>query len=306
MSRFVRLDAAESAFFRRELEFIKAKTYDIKYPNLMSRMFVPVSNEVPSGAAEVTYQQFDRVGRAQIIKPGATDLPRVDVFGTEFSRPVRWGGVSYGYNLIEIRQAMMAGRPLDSKKAAAARRAQEELIDEVAAIGAPDWGITTGFINNATLVAAVEAATGAWDAPATTADEIIGDVQVLFSAIVNATEGMERPNTLLIPDSQYAALATRPRSTTSDTTILNFLLQSIPGLTAIEPWWRLKLAGAGGASDRAIMYNRSPDYLEQDIPNEFEQLPVFQRGTNFEIETLVATAGTAWYYPLSARYMDGV
>jgi hypothetical protein len=306
MSRFVRLDAAESAFFARELEFIKAKTYDIKYPNLMSRMFIPVSNEVPSGAAEVTYQQFDRVGRAQIIKPGATDLPRVDVFGTEFSRPVRWGGVSYGYNLIEIRQAMMAGRPLDAKKAAAARRAQEELIDEVAAIGAPDWGITTGFINNATLVAAVEAATGAWDNPATTADEIIGDVQVLFSAIVNATEGVERPNTLLVPDSQYAALATRPRSTTSDTTILNFLLQSIPGLTAIESWWRLKLAGVGGASDRAIMYTRSPDYLQQDIPNEFEQLPVYQRGTNFEIETLVATAGMAFYYPLSARYMDGV
>ena len=301
-----RLDAAESVFFARELEYVKAKTYDIKYPALKARQFVPVSNEVPSGAVEVTYEQYNRVGRAQIIQPGATDIPRVDVYGTEFSRPVRWGGAAYGYNLIEIRQAMMAGKPLSSKKAATARRVQEELLDEVASIGAPSYGIATGFINNATLVAAVHAATAAWDLPGTTADQIIGDVQTLYSAIVNATEGIEYPDTLLIPDSQYAALATRPRSTTSDTTILNFLLKSIPELTAIEPWWRLKNAAVGGATDRAIMYKRSPEHLGQDIPQEFEQLPVFQHGTNFEIQTLVATAGTAYYDPLSGRYMDGV
>lgn len=306
MTNSMRLDAAESAFFARELEYVKARTYDIKYPNLKSRQIIPVSNEVPNGANEVTYQQFDRVGRASIIKPGATDIPQVDVSGLEFSRPVRWGGVSYGYNMIEIRQAMYAGRPLDQKKAAAARRAQEELLDEVAAIGAADYGIATGFINNATLVAAVETATGEWDDPTTTADEIIGDVQTLNSAIVNASEGAEMGDTLAIPDSQYAALASRPRSTTSDTTILNFLLASIPNLTAIIPWWRLKLAGVGGTTDRAILYTRSPEHVQQDIVQEFEQMPVFQNGMNFNVDTFVATAGTALYYPLSARYMDGV
>jgi hypothetical protein len=38
-----RLDAAESAFFERELDHIKAQTYDIKYPMLKARQFVPVS-----------------------------------------------------------------------------------------------------------------------------------------------------------------------------------------------------------------------------------------------------------------------
>ncbi len=298
-----RLDAAESVFFSRELEFIKSRTYDIKYPMLKARQFVPVSNEVPSGATTVTYQQFDRVGQSKIIKPGATDLPRVDVKGLEFTRPVRWGGNSYGYNLIEIRQAMMAGRPLDSKKAAAARRAHEELIDEVAAIGAPDHGIPTGFINDAAIT--VEAATGEWDDPTTTADEIIGDVQTMWTGIVSDTEGVEAPNTLLVPDSQYAVMATKPRSTTSDTTVLQFILANFPGLTAVMPWYRLKEAGAT-SKDRAVLYNRSPEYLQQEIPNEFEQLPVFQRGSNFEVECLIATAGTQFYYPLSARYMDGV
>jgi hypothetical protein len=227
----------------------------------------------------------------------------VDIYGQEFTRPVRWGGVSYGWNLIEIRQALMAGRPLSARKAAAARRAQEELVDEVAAVGSPDHGIATGFINDAAIT--VEAASDEWDDPSTTADDIIADITNMWTSIVSDTEGVETPNTLLMPDSQYAAIATKPRSTLSDTTVLQFVLANFPGLTAIEPWYRLKAAGVA-AVDRAVLYNRSPEYLQQEIPNEFEQLPVFQRGTNFEIETLIATAGTVFYYPLSARYIDGV
>ena len=301
MSQLERLDAAESVFFARELEHVKSTTYDIKYPELKSRLYIPVSNEVPSGATTVTYQQFDRVGQAKIIKPGATDLPRVDVTGLEFTRPVRWGGVSYGYNLIEIRQAMMAGRPLDSRKAAAARRAQEELVDEVAAIGAPDYGIATGFLNNASVT--IDAATGNWSG--LTADQIIADISTMWQGMVTATLGIESANTLLLPDAQHALIATLPRAATSDTTVLEFVLRTFPGLQAIEPWYRCDGAGAGGV-DRAVLYRRDPMHLVQDIPNEFEQLPVFQRGSNFEVETLIATAGTTFYYPLSARYMDGI
>lgn len=302
MSQFERLDAAESVFFARELEHVKAATYDIKYPSLLSRLYIPVSNEVPSGATTVTYQQFDRVGRSKIIKPGATDLPRVDVKGLEFTRPVRWGGNSYGYNLIEIRQAMMAGRPLDTRKAEAARRAHEELVDEVAALGAPDHGIPFGFVNNNTGVA-IDAATGAWSG--LTADQIIADVSAIWQNMVTDTKGIERADTLLLPDAQHALIATLPRSTTSDTTVLQFILRSFPGLTAIEPWYRLDSAGVGSV-DRAILYRRDPMHLTQDIPNEFEQLPVFQRGSNFEVECLIATAGTTFYYPRSVRYMDGI
>lgn len=297
-----RLDAAESVFFERQLEHIYATTFDIRYPELKSRMFIPVSNAAPSGSVEVTYRQFDRVGRAKIIKPGATDAPRVDVLANEFTRPVRWGGASYGWNLIEIRQAQQTGVPLDARKAAAARRALEELVDEVAAIGAPDYGIATGFLNDAAIT--VESATGEWDDSATTADEIIADVQTMWTGITSDTEGVEAPNLLLVPDSQYAVMATKPRSTTSDTTVLNFLRNNFPGLS-IEPWYRCKEAGVASV-DRAVLYNRSPQYLQQEIPNEFEQLPVFQRGSNFEVECLIATAGMAFYYPLSARYMDGV
>lgn len=302
MSRFARLDAAESVFFERQLDYIYAATYDIKYPDLMARAYVPVSNAAPSGSAEVTYRQFDRRGRAKIIKPGATDSPRVDILANEFSRPVRWGSASYGWNIVEIRQAQMAGLPLDARKAAAARRAQEELLDEIAALGAADYGISEGFVNNSAC-AADTAPTGTWSTA--TADQIIADVTNSWTLMVTDTLGVEKPNTLLLPDAQHAIIATKPRSTTSDTTVLAFLLANFPGLNAIEPWYRLAGAGAG-ATDRGVLYNRSPEALTQEIPNEFEQLPVYQKGSNFEVETLVATAGMAFYYPRSCRYIDGI
>lgn len=295
------LDAAESAFFTRELEHIYAQTYDIKYPELKASQFVPVSTEANPGALQVTYRQFDRRGRAKLTAPGAVDSPRVDVLGTEFPRPVRLATASYGWHILELRNAAMAGRPLNTRKANAARRAVEEVLDEVASIGAPLHGIATGFINDADV--AIDAAAGNWSA--LTADQIIADVSGLVQAVVSDTNGVEFVDTLILPDEQHALIATTPRGTQSDTTILTYMLRNFPSLVAIEPWHRMATAGAGGV-DRAIAYRRSMDHVTQEMPSPFEQLPVFQKGQNFEVETMATTAGTAFYYPRSARYLDGI
>lgn len=302
MPRLSHLDAAESAFFARELEHVYSTTYDIKYPELMAATFIPVSSQAPAGAMQVTYQQFDRTGRAKVMGQGATDSPRVDVLGTEFPRPVLELSASYGWTLLEVRNAAMAGRPLDSKKASAARRAVETLLDEIATSGAPDYGIATGFVNDADVT--IDAATGNWDAPLT-ADQIIADVSTMYQGIISDTNGVEFGDTLVLPDAQHALIATLPRGTQSDTTVLQYILRNFPRLQAVEPWYRL--AGAGAAAvDRAVLYRRSAEHLTQEVPSPFEQLPVDQRGRNFTVETMATTAGTAFYYPLSARYMDGI
>lgn len=298
------LDAAESVFFARELEHIYARTYDILYPELKAAMLIPMISEAGSGAENVTYRQWDRVGRAKIMKPGATDAPRVDVHTNEFTRPVRVPMASYGYTLLEIRKSARHNKALDARKAAAARRAVAEVIDYVAAFGSPEDGIADGFLNSAAVTADTITAT-AWDNPATTSEDIIADVQKVWTNMSTDTKGVEKPNTLLVPDAQYAIIATKPRSTVSDTTVLAFLLANFPGLTAIEPWYRLVGIG-GGSTDRAVLYNRSEEKVSQEVPNPFEQLPVFQRGMNFEVECFGETAGTQLAYPRSVRYLDGV
>lgn len=297
----LRLDAAETAFFERELMHIYAQTYDVRYPELKARMFIPVSTQAGAGASSVNYRQFNRVGKAKVIAHNGKDLPRVDVLGKEFIRPVRTLGDSYGYTLIELREAAMAGRALNPMRATAARRAHEELLDQIACFGSTDDGIVDGFLNNTSIPAS--------NSPAAfetlTADQVIAQVSQSFERIQAATLGVEKPNALLFPETTFAYLATTPRSTVSDTTILEFIRRSFPGIGTIEPWYRLEDAGAG-ATKRMVLYNLSPDKLQQEIASEFEQLPVQAEGLEFEVPCISRTAGTAIYYPKAIDFTDGI
>ncbi len=302
-----RMDANETVFFARQLEAIKAQTFDIKYPTLKARDFVPVSGDVGPGATSVTYRQFDKVGRAKIIGPNAKDVPRVDVSGLEFNRPVRPWGDSYGWTIFELQSAAMAGVSLNSMRASAARRAIEEGLDQTAATGAPDYGIPTGFLNDA-AVPAGSVPNGVSTNPewsTKTADEILLDVSAADQRIVTASNGVEKADTILVPDAQHALISTLPRSSVSDTTVLEFIMRAYPNITAIEPWYRL--AGAGsGASDRMVMYSRSAEKVSQDITQEYTELPIQEQGFELIVNAFAKTAGVQIPYPLSIDYSDDI
>ena len=293
------MDGAESAFFLRELEHVKAQTYDIVYPELMARQLIPVSNEVNAGAETVTYQQFDRHGRAKVVGSKAKDIPRIDVNGLEFTRPVRTVAGAYAWDVQEIKAAAMAGRDLNPRRAAATRRSVEETMDEIAAVGDPDNGIVSGFLNDAAV--AIDAATGNWDSQ--TALVILGDITDMMAAMDTDTEAIEKPNTLILPPEQYTIVQNLERSTGSDFTVLKWI-EGNYGLT-VRKWYRATGAGAA-AVDRGVLYNNSPEKLQQDIPSEFEQLPVQAQGLELIVNTMARTAGTEMYYPRSIRYIDGI
>lgn len=302
MDRFFNLDAAESAFFARQLEFIYTSTYDIRFAELKSRMYIPVSTQANAGATSVTYRQFTEVGRARVGSHKSDKPPRVDINGTEFTRPVREVEASYGWTHKEVKSAAFAGMDLNPRRASACRRAIERELDEIAAIGAPLHGIATGALNEANST--IDASGGSWTTPAAP-DTIIGEVAAMWEGIIDDTLEVETANTLLLPGQEWAHIAVTPRSATSDTTILAFIRNSFPDLTTIDPWHRLATAGAG-AVRRAMMYNRSPDVLQQEITNDFEQLPVQPDGMQYVVNCMASTAGTAVYYPLAVRYLDGI
>lgn len=299
---FYHMDAAESAFFARQLEFIYTATYDIKYPELKARRFVPTSTAAHEGATTVTYRQFTEVGRARISSHKSDKPPRVDINGTEFSRPVREVEASYGWTVKEVKSAAMAGMDLNPRRGAACRRAIEREMDAIAALGAPLYGIVSGFLNEPNST--VDASAGSWVTPAAP-DTIIAEVTDMWKGIIDDTNEVETADTLLLPGREWAHVATTPRSATTDTTILEFIRKALPDLMTVEPWYRLATAGAGGVR-RAVMYRRSQDVLANEIPNEFEQLPVQPDGLQFVINCLASTAGVAVYYPLAMRYLDGI
>lgn len=307
MLSIIRNDSDLNAFFSRQLEFIYAQTYDIKYADLKARDFVPVSNQADPGATNVTYRQFDRRGRAKLIGHNAKDVPRVDVLAREFPRPVRDGAAAYGFSYKEVRAAALAGLSLEARKASAARRAIEELLDEVASIGAPEFGIPTGFINDADVP--VETLGAADDFQTLVAGgnnrRIVAIISEAYQRIRNRTRDRAMPNTLLLPTAEHALISTTPFGDNSDKTIMDFMMANFPMLEAIEPWYRLDDGGAAGVT-RAILYPRNSETLTQEIPSEFVQLPPQEDGLETIIHTLASTAGTAIYYPVECEYIDGV
>lgn len=136
-SEQLRFDSVESAtvFFARELDQVKTKTYDKQYPELSALSYFPITSEVNEGAETTTYYSYDITGMAAIINNYATDLPRVDVQGESHTASIKSVGDSYGYNVQEMRASRMAGKSLDARKGAAARRASDYMVNKIAFAG---------------------------------------------------------------------------------------------------------------------------------------------------------------------------
>ena len=306
----LKLDANESAFFKRQIEYIKAKTYDVKYKDLKAFTLIPISNESPSGATEITWRQFAGVGFAKIISDYANDFPRVDVYGVETTTKVRGIGASYGYSVVEIRRAQMANIPLDQKKANMTRRAIEQVINQLAWLGDTDYNIQ-GLLNFPGITAGTIPADGSgasrlWTSK--TPDQIIRDLTNLISAVVVTTNGKEMPTTLLLPIANYLYIANTKMSTPSDKTILSFFLENQRMAGTIQRVdWLPELTGAGALGvNRALVYVQDEDHITLEIPQPFEQFPSDQEGMEFEIACHAETAGVLVYYPLSIAYGDGI
>lgn len=308
------LDAAENAFLERELQFVKAKVYERRYPEFKARRLIPVSHEVPSGAETIAYDEFDGVGVARILASYADDLPRADVVAKRVTSPIRGIGTSYGYNLQEIRAAIMAGRPLAQLKASRASRATEQEQDRIAALGG--YGLV-GLLNvpnaNAYTIPNGATATAApqWirdgdgNPGGKTPAEILKDMNGIAQYGVDQTNGVEIPDTMLMPDEQYGYIAVTRIDATLETTILQHFLKTNPYIKNVEGWSRCKGAGAGG-TDLLVVYRRDPDFVTLEIPQEFEQLAPEQDG----LETIVAcharTGGVVCPVPMSITYGAGI
>ena len=298
-----------SVFFARELEDIDAVLYEIKKKELVYRQFIPVSNRVNAGADSYTYRMFDKVGMAKIISDYADDLPRADVFGSEFTSRIKSLGTSFGYSTQEIRAASMANVPLETWKAAAARRAIHEKESAVAWNGDDDSGLP-GFLNNENIPV-VAAPTGSGGIPWSdkTPDEIIADFTLMTTTVLEGSKKRFAIDTVLLPIEQYNHIATTPRSSTSDTTILEFLLKpgNSFGLKTIDSIAdELDLAFTGGTEDGMVGYEKSSEVLEQMIPLEMVTHPVEPRGLKFLVPVESRHGGTVVRYPIACVFVTGI
>lgn len=304
------VDADGAFFFQRQLELIKARSYDVRYAELKARMLFPVSNEGGPGITSITYRTYDMAGAAKIINAYADDLPRADVAGKETTIPVRSVGISYGYNLDEIQASQLTGAALDQRRANAARRSNEQVVNDVAFFGDAESGLPGLFSNPNIPTGAVVNPGSGTEWVNKTPDEILFDVNDLFADIFETTKMVEQGNTLLLPPNQWSYIMSTPRSSNSDTTIAQYLVQNSPYLNSMEDIIPVNECAAANnpllSTDAMVAYDRSPDKLQLEIPVELEMLPVQQKNLEFVVPGRSRLGGLNIYYPLSLAIATGI
>ena len=307
------LDADESVFFARELEYVKTRSYDKKYANLKARLLIAVSNEADPFADAIVYESYDQLGYAKMIAGYSDDLPRADMKGQEFINPVKSLASSYGYNVMEIRKSMARGKNLEQRKANAAKRAILQLENSLAFLGDSSTGLK-GFLNHSNLPSTTIPNDGTgtvteWINPSTkvalkTPAQILRDMHAVANEVSVQSKGVEQPDTLLLPLTRYLHIASTPWSTSNDgRTILEIFLQQSQFIKNVE--WLNELESIGGEA-RMIAYRRDPEALTLEIPQDFEQFDPQPRNLEFVVPCHSRFGGVLFYYPLSACYADGV
>ena len=301
-----RWDENESIFFARELEYIKAKSYDKKYPFLKSRECIPMDTTANAGATAITYEQYDQQGMAKIISDYAEDLPRGDAKGKEFTSKIKTVASSYGYNFDELAAARMTGKSLTQRKSNATNRAMMVEENRIAFFG-DDQNKLPGLFNNANVTEVSLAADGTGNAKtfqSKDADKLVRDIVSLPTQIRDVTRGVEYADTLLLPLTQWNMLA-NTRLPDTQISVREWILKENPDLKQIKWVDELKTAGDGNGT-RMFAYRYDSDVLEMILASEFRQLPVQEKNLEFQVPCHMRVGGTLIYYPLACAYADGI
>lgn len=324
-----RYDAATSAFFLRDLTEVLGRTYDIKYPDLKARQILPVFTGIDPAAEGYVWRQFDRVGGAHVIHDYGADLPSTEVVANEFQSRILSLGTSYNYSIQDLRKARMAGIPLETRKALAARRSMEQALEQIAFFGVaqvPGTGASQalmfapaaqntndplamyGFTNFPGLP--VVTGTNNWVNGSSSVSTIVQDFNSMFLNVIQNSKGVHTPDTVVFPLSTWSVLNTMARSVTfTDDTVLQYLMKENPWIKNV--YWSTMLETAGrnqannAAGPRIMVLERNEENLSLVIPQEFEQLPPQMVNMTFKIACHMRVGGLRVSYPKSILAFDG-
>lgn len=312
----LRFDSAEDAsvFFARELDYIKAKSYDKIYPEFTALNHFPITHEVPEGAETTTYYSYEKTGMAAIINNYATDLPRADVKGEPTTAYIKSIGNSYGYSVQEMRASRLAGKSLDTRKAESAKYQIERTINTIAWAGNKEHKIM-GVLspdNNIPLYTLsqvdVDGLGKRTEFKYKTATQILEDINGMFAYQAAITMDVERADTLALPSSVFIDISTRQIPNTGYT-VKKFLLENAPYLNDIisapELEGKSKETNPLGAN-AMFLFTNDPDKFSLEIPMEYYQYPLQPENLEVKVPCESRVAGIIMYYPLSALIAVGV
>lgn len=298
---------AALGFIESQTSHIETQVNETVYPDIQYPALIPVDTSASPMAQTVTYYSSDKFGAAKWINGNADDIPLAGTELAQHQTPVYTAAIGYGWGWEEVQQAQMLGRNLRADDAMAARRAYEEMVDDVALNGDSKKGFE-GLINNSS-VTEVAATTGTW--ATATSDEVLGDINDALLAVGTTTLYSELADTLLLSPAKMNFLATKRLGDTT-MTILEFVRQNntYTAMTGqpllIRSVRGLETAGTG-ATQQMVAYRRDPQVLKLHIPMPHTFMPVYQAGPlRWVVPGLFRLGGLDIRRPKAVRYIYGI
>lgn len=319
MQRHYNCDAADANVFARELLKVRAGVFEIRHPELKASRFVPKNTEMGPADEEYTYRVATEYGTVRPTSSYArATAPRADVSMVEATpQRVRPLVNSYGYDIQEARVAAKTGNGLPMRKAAAARKAIAFEMNDiltygraaagVSSLGLPGYGVAMSGVTAlsgtlTTTLAAGALGSTAWELKSS--DEIVADLNAMYSNVITNSKGLEVPNQLILPLSLHELASNKRMGDGSDVTVLRHFQANHPDL-AIEPWHALDAAqNSEWTGRRIICYRKAPDVLEYLAPIEFEQFAPQMDGLETITMCHARVGGCIVYLPKAINYGD--
>ncbi len=314
-----RLDANESAFFNRDLETKDPTLYRQVEAETKALEILPMQSGLSEDMLAYRFKMYTHVGIARLIANAADDLPSADAFGEEAVINVHDLGLSYGFDLREIKAAARGNFALESEKAAACASGHARAIDELLSSGKAFNAAGTGTavpglqgalnITNAPTFTLTTKNAGGLTWAVATPDEIVADVTgaIIARRAALKTTGSDvwQKYRVVLPPTQYGIIATRRMGDGMSQTILQHLL-GLPWVESIHEWFQCVGAGAGGTTDRMFIFAPDSRVLAAIVPQTFRRHPAQQKNLRMVINTTSACAGVVCRYLMGVVYADGL
>ncbi len=288
----------------QDLNAIDKRVYEPHASELKARSIFSLKTDIPAGAKTYSYDVLTRSGAAKILAPGATDVPLVDADLTEETVKIYSIAAAFNISIFEVREAEMAGRPIDVTKADTVRKAIAEKENQVAFSGDKKHGIKGLTDSVGIQVYATPQNNGGTSTKWAdkTGEEIIDDI-IEAKSKVDMLNGHEADTLLLTPEAKKQ-LQKKVYNEFTKQTALQYL-QSENMFKRIETINDLKGKGLAN-TDCFVVLDSSPDVVELGIPLDITRHPQEYAFPNTKVPFEERTTGLIIRYPMAICRADGI
>lgn len=299
-------------FVDNQLEYLLNRLYELLQAPLKAFELFPVSNEIPEGSETFSYEIFEKTGMAKLIANYADDLPLADVATKKVVGYIRSIGSAFTYSTKDIRAARIAGKDLQARKMDAVSQAHRQLWNKIAFEGDAEFNLPGLFTNDniPVTVAALNAGGGSRKWEDKTQLERLADLDDLVTSIVNLTNGVEEPDTIVMPVEHRRMLFGSPLQSGSDTSAGQWYLDNhdmIKNIVAANEFKDAASKVDGAYTDSVIFaYKKAPEKLEFQMPMMMKAYEPQEDNLSYKVPTESETGGLVIYKPLSCRFLVDV